>query len=283
MLAARAMSDHFSRSDLISAANSADVLPTGSAPSWASRSRTSGGRSASATAAGSLSIDRLRRAGGREQAVPLQRRIARHAGLGDGRHVRQRRHALRPRHRERAELAGFDQRLGGEQVGEQRRDPAGQHLGHRRAGALERNVLQIDAGHVLEQFHAHVRRRARAGGGVVERAGLGLRERDQLAQRLRRHVRMHHQHVGDAGDLGDRGEILRRVVARLLGDRRQHGDGARRHQQRVAVARRVDHGLDADDAAAAAAVLDEEALSAARKAAGPARAPGCRCRRRARS
>ena len=46
--------------------------------------------------------DRRRRACGREQAVPLHRRIARHPGLGHRRHAGQRVDALRPGYRERA-------------------------------------------------------------------------------------------------------------------------------------------------------------------------------------
>ena len=107
--------------------------------------------------------------------------------------------------------------------------------------------------------------RARAGRGVVEVPGLALASAISSPNVLCRHVGMHDQHVGDAGDLGDRGKILAGIVARLLGHRGQHRDGARAHQQRVAVGGRIAHRLDADDAAAAATILDEEVLSVLRQ------------------
>ena len=60
-----------------------------------------------------------------------------------------RRHVSRRRGQDflgRAQLACLDQRLSGKHVGEQRCDPPRQHFGHRRPGALERNVLKVDAG-----------------------------------------------------------------------------------------------------------------------------------------
>ena len=74
--------------------------------------------------------------------------------------------------------------------------------------------------------------------------------------------RMHHEHVGRPAEIGDVGEILDRVEARILVHRRrQH---VRRHaggDQRVAVRRRARGRFGADQPAAAGAVLDEELLA----------------------
>ena len=112
MFAALPTSSHFLISARTKAAKSAGLLAIGSAPSPASTPVGLG----IGEHRGGLGVqavdDRLRRAGGREQAEPVQHLVVLDAGLRHGRHVRQRRRALQRRDGERAELAGVDVRLG---------------------------------------------------------------------------------------------------------------------------------------------------------------------------
>src|SRR5262245_19649458 len=59
----------------------------------------------------------------------------------------------------------------------------------------------------------------------VELAGIGLGMSDELRHRLGRERRVHHQDRVAVGDAGDRGEILRRIVAGILRYRRDHRQG----------------------------------------------------------
>jgi hypothetical protein len=96
---------------------------------------------------------------------------------------------------------------------------------------------------------------------VIQRAGFRLRERDQLAERLCRHGRMHDQHVRHGGKNGDRRVVLRRVVRQLRVQRRRDRQIAdRRERQRVTVGRGLRALLQADVAAGTGAVLDDERL-----------------------
>ena len=133
-----------------------------------------------------------------------------------------------------------------------------EHLGI----ALERNVHQLGAGHGLEHLGREMRRGAGTGRRVVEAGWLRLGVVDELLDVLHRQRRMHHQHQRDRGDLGDRREILDRVVGLLLqaGVDRE-GDG--RDQQRVAVRRGLGGGAGADGAAAARAIVDDDGLAPA--------------------
>src|SRR5881396_2259666 len=58
-----------------------------------------------------------------------------------------------------------------------------------------------------------MRRDAGTGGGVVELARMLSRVRDELGDRVRRHRRMHHQHVRLDPDQHDRREVLHRPGA----------------------------------------------------------------------
>ena len=134
-----------------------------------------------------------------------------HAGLGDGRDVRQRGVALLAHGGERAQLALAD-------VLQRRRDGADRELDaalhqvdHRLRGAAIGHVGDLDAGLALEQLAGEMRERAGAGRGVAERAGLGLGERDEILQRRRRHLRRADQHERRDADHRDRREILDRI------------------------------------------------------------------------
>jgi len=71
----------------------------------------------------------------------------------------------------------------------------------------------------------------------------------------------HHQHLVAFGDLGDRRELLDRVVIAEAIDRRAHHQRARiAEQQRVAVGLGGGDGLGAERPAGAAAILDDHGL-----------------------
>ena len=113
---------------------------------------------------------------------------------------------------------------------------------------------------LLNSSMRHVRRGADARRAVGELAGLLLRERDELGERLRRHRRIDDQDVGRGRGERDRREILDRVVGHLLVEHGIERQRARRHQEGVAVGRGARDALDADHVAGAGAVLDEELL-----------------------
>jgi hypothetical protein len=70
----------------------------------------------------------------------------------------------------------------------------------------------------------------------------------------------HHHHAVGAGD-ADRNEVLQRFIVHLL-RQRQHGEErAADEQDGVAVLRRAQRGIDADRAAGADLVLDDEVLA----------------------
>ncbi len=78
-------SPHFLESDAISAANSSGVPPAGSSPMAAKRAWNAARLDRPVDRGVELVDDRLRHAGRRDDAGPGRRRIAGHAGLGDGR------------------------------------------------------------------------------------------------------------------------------------------------------------------------------------------------------
>ena len=131
---------------------------------------------------------------------------------------------------------------------------------HRRPGALVRHMHDVDARHHFQQLAAEMRRCAVAPRRVVELAGLRLRERDELLQRFRRHLRVRHQNHRRGRKQADRHEVLERVVGQRL-EARVHGDRGVGHHQRVAVGRCLRDRVHADDAAPARPVLDHQRLA----------------------
>ena len=91
---------------------------------------------------------------------------------------------------------------------------------------------------------------------------LRARQRDEVLQRLGFDLRMHdeqHRHIGDVGDGNERGLGVERHlgVEELIGCE----DAGRRHQQRVAVGRRLRDRVGADIAAGARAVFHDDRLA----------------------
>src|SRR5262245_22005565 len=118
----------------------------------------------------------------------------------------------------------------------------------------------VDAGHGLEQLTREMRRRADAGGGIVELAGLGLGQRHQLGEVLRLNRRMNHQHERHGREQRDRRKVAAEVE-RALRQRGVDGVGGAREQQRVAVGRRARDRLRRDRSARARARLDHDLLA----------------------
>src|SRR6266852_2474951 len=77
---------------------------------------------------------------------------------------------------------------------------------------------------------------------------------------LRRQRRIDDQHVRRGGGERDRREVPDRVVRNFLVKHGIEREGARHHEQRVAVRRRAGDGFDADHVACPGLVLDEERL-----------------------
>ena len=129
----------------------------------------------------------------------------------------------------------------------------------RRPGAAIRHVRQLDAGLVLEELHREVMRRAVAGRAVVDlaRARLRAARSNSAAVFAFSDGCVDQREAGDR-ERRDRREILDRVVRDLLEEAAVQHDRVRRHQQRVAVGRRLRRGLGADVAARADAVVDDD-------------------------
>ena len=112
----------------------------------------------------------------------------------------------------------------------------------------------------VEHLGRQMGRGAAARRGVVDAGRLRLGILDQLLDAFHRQRRVHHQHDRDRSELGDRREILDRVVGRLLqaGVDRE-GDGG--DQQRVTVGRGLGDDVGADRAAAARPVVNDGGLA----------------------
>ena len=109
------------------------------------------------------------------------------------------------------ELAGAvmrqrDRRAHGDHV-----DMAGEHVVERRRDAAIMHRRHLHARHVLQQQRAHVRRGARSRRAVIDRAGLGLGQFDQLVDRLGLYRGMRHDRHRNAGHAGDGHEIGLRI------------------------------------------------------------------------
>jgi hypothetical protein len=119
----------------------------------------------------------------------------------------------------------------------------------------------VAAGPQLQHFAGEIGRGAGAGARPVELAGVRLRLGDQLGHALDFGLRGKHEGVGRRADHHHGDEILERIIARLRVQARIDHIGARADQQGVAVAGRARRGRNADIAAGAAAVLDDDRLA----------------------
>ncbi len=156
--------------------------------------------------------------------------------------------------------AGLGVRQRRRQRGDGDRHVAADRGGHARAAAVERDVRNVGRERELEQLARQVGRRAATGRRIAQGAGIGPRHRDQLADAVRRHRRMHREHVGGRADQRDRREILVRIVGDFRIERRIGDEGAAGREDGVAVRRGARGHAMGDVAAAADNVLDVERL-----------------------
>ena len=186
----------------------------------------------------------------------------RDAALLQGRKIWRVERARRRKDGQGLQLAALHQRHGHRHRLEGQLDLAGEEIRRGRGAALVGNVQEVGAGLAREEFANQVVRRAHAERGIGELPGVGACQRDQLLDRVRLHRGMRDQHEGDGADLGDRLELLQRVVGRLGPDGGEHDQlGARAEKERVAVGRRASHRCGADGAAGAGAIVDHDRLA----------------------
>ena len=192
--------------------------------------------------------DVLGRAGRRRDGGPGGALDLREARLGHGRDIRQGRRSLLSRHRERTQLACLDQRHGGRHRAERDRRMTRDGRADRRAAAAERHMHEVELQRMGEQRTDELRRRAGARRREAVFAGIGPDQRHQLLDALRRHRRIDRQHHRRGGAERDGVEVLERIEAGVAVQIWIVGEVAARHQDGVAVRRRL-RGLDGADAA----------------------------------
>ncbi len=246
----------------MNAANSSGGPPPPIAESLAKRSVTALDFSAVSDSSCSRLTTSARRAGRRQDAVPLRGLEVLVAHLGDGRHVGQHRQAGRGAHRDRAQPPRLDVRQQRRRAGRERLRAAGQQIGQRRPGAAVRDVRDEHAGHQLEVLHCQVAGAGVAGRAVVELAGIGLDVSDEGLEVLGRHVGVDHEQVGHPRQQRHRHEIAVHIERQVGEDHRVHGQRADvAHDDRVAIGCGLGHFLHRRHAGAAALVVDEHGLA----------------------
>ena len=203
-----------------------------------------------------------RRFARRDERVPVGRIESRIAGFRDCRNVGQRARAFDTRRGECPQFAGFEIGRGGIGNAHIHVDASRQQVGHRRSAALVRNMNDIDAGALLEEFARKMSGAADARGSVGEDARVFLRQRDKFAERLCRHFGMNHDDVGKYESHRNGCDVALRIVGKVLHHVRRDGHRSdRRQMDRVAVGRRHRDLLCRDVAARARFVLDGHRLT----------------------
>ena len=135
-------------------------------------------------------------------------------------------------------------------------------VGDRERGAAIGDVRHLDPGLVGKQLGDEMVGAADAGGAVIQRARLALRQRHQLGDSLHAERRVHHQDIGIGRGHADRHQVLFRIVGEFRVDARVDRDRTGlTEQQRVAVRIGALDDLGADAAIAAAAIFDHEGLA----------------------
>ena len=124
-----------------------------------------------------------------------------------------------------------------------------------------RDVNHVDVSHHLEQFAGHVLRCPDAGRRIIDLAGISPGVPDEFGDRLGWKGRMHLHAVALMADADDRRHVTREIIFEMLVERGVDRVLQARHQQRVAVGRRIHHRLRSDVSAGAGPVLDDELLA----------------------
>ena len=207
--------------------------------------------------------DLLRRVGRRQQAEPADQLVAGQPAFRHRRHVGEELRALRAGRRQRLELAGLDEGLHRGRRREHHVDAPAQKIGHRRAGAFVGHVQHLDMSVLLEQRAGEMRGGADARRSERQRLRFRLRQRDQIGDRVRLHVRIDDNQIRRRRDHRDRREKFVDVERPVRTKRRRgrHQRAGRRHQQRVAVGIGLGGGARADTARGAGLVLYHHRLA----------------------
>ena len=198
--------------------------------------RNSGSSPIAANSSRSLWMIGSRRAGRRHDAEIKPRELVAIAELGQRRHVGQQRRALLAVDRERGHGAVADegQPIGEAEEGDRRR--AAHHIVDRLGAAAERHLDDVGAG-CFGPF-VHERDQRDRGRGIAQRPGLCLRQRGEFGERVHVQRRIRHQYLGGEERIGDRREILLRIVGDLLEQELVIGERlGRQDADRVAVVR----------------------------------------------
>ena len=114
-------------------------------------------------------------------------------------------------------------------------DASRQQVRHCRSCTAIWHVQSVNAGLLLEQFDAEMQRRAGAGRGIAEFAGIGLEQRDEALQVLGRQRRRNHHHRREPRGDRNRSEVANPVIRQIRSDGRMHDAGRRVIEQRIAV------------------------------------------------
>src|SRR4029079_7809148 len=124
------------------------------------------------------------------------------------------------------------------------------------------NVRERDAGGLVEHLHREMVNRPDARCAVKKLVRLGLREVDQLADRIHRQGWIAGDHERRNRDERYGREVTERIIRTILREEWNDGEtGAPGHEYRVAVAGRCEDDLRWKDAGAAAAIVDDERLA----------------------
>ena len=134
------------------------------------------------------------------------------------------------------------------------------HLRH----ALERDMQIFEAHLRAEEFGRHVQESALAVGAESHLARVGLQVFDEFADVFERRGRVHDQRQIVGRDQRDRREVLQRVVGHIFhGVRNDRHVAALPAGEGVAIRRRLRGQRQADRAAGAGPVVDDELLAEA--------------------
>ena len=138
---------------------------------------------------------------------------------------------------------------------------AGGDIGETGRGAAIGRDGEVEPGKLVECDGGEIARRAERGGGESPVVRVLARVGDDLGDVLLRQLRRHHQQHRRFAGARDRREVDDRIVGSGFHHALCHHMRAGREQHRIAVGRRLSHGLAADGAAAAAAVIDHDGVT----------------------
>ena len=125
---------------------------------------------------------------------------------------------------------------------------------------MKGNELTLELGGEAKALGGQMGRGPDPGGGVVDRARLGLGGGDELLDRFDVLVGRDHQNQWHVAERRDAGKVLHRIIGHVL-DRRRGHQRVGMDQDRMAVRIRLGHGADADGPAPARPVFDDDGLT----------------------